>query len=272
MLSYTQESEKNKKALLYTLLVYALLFLLFFITRWHSQTPPATPVMDLIEVNLGNNLNGDGDNQPLIKGKQTITKEENSNGSNSPSNQDEQVNKDDELNNEAATIVKSDNKKNNPSNTKKDLNNSDYTNNNKSPKITYNGPDKGKNGNNTTEDNEFKYQGNNKNKIGDNGDPKGDKDSYGDTPGGKKGGPKVIKGNRRIIDHYQFEGDLNKATIYAVIIVSPSGKGRFITFDKGSTTRNQAYANAINNYLNKMEFNKADQESQITVEFKFDVH
>lgn len=271
MLSYTQDSEKNKKALLYTLLVYAVLLLFFFIIRWQNQNPAPTPVQDLIEVNLGNNFNGDGDEQPLVKGKQTISKEENASDGEKYTKQDDPVTTDDHQN-DGASIIKSNDRKASDAKTNKGLNNSDNSSSNKRPKITYNGPIKGKNGNNDKEDNGYKYQGNAKNKKGDNGDPKGDKDSYGDTPGGKKGGPKVIRGNRRIIDHYQFEGDLNKATVYANIKVSPSGRGRFVSFEKGSTTRSQAYANAINNYLNKMQFNKSDEESLITVEFIFDVH
>ena len=34
-------------------------------------------------------------------------------------------------------------------------------------------------------------------------------------------------------------GELNKATIYAIIKAAPSGQGTFIGFDKGSTSRSQ---------------------------------
>ena len=142
---------------------------------------------------------------------------------------------------------------------------------NRKPKLTYNGPNTGQNGNNSESDNNFRNQGNQKNAGGDNGNPNGDKDSYGDTEGGKIGGPKIIRGNRRIVQNYEFQGDLNRATIYASIRVSPSGKGSFIKFEKGSTSTGQAYANAITRYLNNIRFNKNSKESVVTVEFFFDI-
>ena len=65
----------------------------------------------------------------------------------------------------------------------------------------------------------------------------------------KTGGPKGYKGNRKIVKYYSFTGELNKATIYAIIKVAPIRPGTFIGFDKGSTSRSQGYADAIRNYL-----------------------
>ncbi len=264
-MTHSFETEKNKKALTYTLLICGLLLMLFFIIRWKSFPPSETIVQDLMEINLGNNLDGFGNEQPLIKGKPTISKDPDISGSEKKQNQEQSpIIPDDNSEKEAAIV----------NNSKKQLAvNDKNVNNNKNriAKITYNGPDKGKNGNDNN-DNGYKYQGNNPNGKGDNGSPEGNKDSYGNTPGGKIGGPKVIRGNRRIIQQYKFEGDLNRATINAIIKVSPNGDGYFIGFDKGSTERTRAYADAISNYLKKIQFDKSDNESKVTVQFIFDIN
>lgn len=127
-------------------------------------------------------------------------------------------------------------------------------------------------GNNPTEDNGYTMQGNKPGGKGDAGDPNGNKDSYGNNPGGKVGGgPKVI-GNRRIIKYYSFTGDLPKATINAYVKVSASGQGTFAGFAKGSTQTDQRYANAIRQYLSNISFNKDSNESTVTVVFYFTEH
>ena len=250
----TFESEKNKKALLYTAIICIVLLIVFFLIRWTSDPPNESIVKDLIEINLGNNSEGWGEEQPLVRGKKT--------------------NELPQPNNKKISGVPTENTKvatyNNNDKDAATVDNSPIKTNQK-PKLTYTGPDKGKNGNNDA-DNGYTYQGNKKNGTGDNGDPNGDKDSYGDTPGGNKGGPKVIRGNRKITTNYKFEGNLNRATIYANIKVSPSGIGSFVGFDKGSTERSKAYANAINLYLQNIQFNSAPQESMVTVQFLFDVN
>ena len=67
-------------------------------------------------------------------------------------------------------------------------------------------------------------------------------------------------------------GDLPKATINAVIKVSPEGRGVFVTFDKGTTSSESRYANAIRNYLPNIVFNRSDHESIVTVPFNFKVN
>jgi hypothetical protein len=265
-MTHSFETEKNKKALTYTILICGTLLILFFLIRWKSVSPAESIVQDLIEINLGNNTEGVGMEQPLIKGTPTVNKEPDiSSGEKKSIQTKDPINPIENPDKDAAAVI---NTKQHSNVVEKTNNNN---NNNRTAKITYNGPDKGKNGNDHT-DNGYKYQGNNPNSKGDNGAPDGNKDSYGNTPGGKTGGPRVIKGNRRIVQHYKFEGDLNKATIYAIIKVSPNGEGRFTGFDKGSTDRTQTYANAISNYLKKIQFDKSDNESQVTVEFVFDVN
>ena len=67
-------------------------------------------------------------------------------------------------------------------------------------------------------------------------------------------------------------GDLPKATINAIIKVSPDGRGTFVTLDRGSTSSESRYAEAIRNYLPNIQFSKADHESIVTVPFNFRVN
>jgi hypothetical protein len=88
---------------------------------------------------------------------------------------------------------------------------------------------------------------------------------------GSGNGPKVI-GDRRIISSYAFEGDLDKATIYAEVKVSPDGIGQFIQFARGSSASNSSYRTAIIEYLRKIKFNRSDHESTVTVQFNFRIN
>ncbi len=253
-MTYSFETEKNKKALLYTAIICVVLLILFLLIRWKSEIPKEIPIADLMEINLGNNAEGWGQEQPLIKGKKSSEQLiQQPTPKDQASNQHTRINPDDNNDKDAASV------------------NNSPVKSIKQPKLTYNGPDKGKNGNNDA-DNSYTYQGNKKNATGDDGVPDGEKDSYGNTAGGNKGGPKVIRGNRKIVTSYKFEGNLNRATIYAIIKVSPTGMGSFVGFDKGSTERSKAYANAINQYLHNIQFNAAPQESTVTVQFIFDVN
>lgn len=264
------EIEKNRKALTYTIAICALLLILFFFIRW-KNAPPSLPVMeDLIEINLGNNAEGWGEEQPLVKGQRGPSPETEVGARQavSKSVEAEKVNPDDFADEDAAPVTKPEK----PSKSKVESNiNSPKVTTPAKPKVTYQGPGDGK-GNNPTEDNGYRYQGNTPGGKGDDGSPEGDKDSYGNTPGGKLGGPKIIRGNRKIIRYYSFAGDLPKATIYAIIKVSPAGRGSFVGFDVGSTSRSQAYAQAITSYLQNIQFDKASGESNVTVQFNFNVN
>lgn len=95
----------------------------------------------------------------------------------------------------------------------------------------------------------------------------------GNGPGSGSGnGPKITRGDRKIIRYYSFEGDLDKAVVYANITVSPDGIGKFISIAKGSSNSNAAYKQAIMQYLQNIKFDKADHESMLTVQFNFRVN
>ena len=273
-ISTSFETDKNRKALIYTVSICALLLLMFILISWKVQPPTPAVVQDLMEINLGNNNEGFGEDQPLIKGERSPAEENVAPPQVLPPAPEvpDKVIPDDNAETDAAAVNKPDKKVVTKTTTK------DVAPVAKAiqkpatkPKIVYNGPGTG-NGNNATEDNGYKYQGNNKNGTGDAGDPNGNKDSYGNTPGGKVGGPKVIRGNRTVVRYYSFTAALPKATIYAQINVLASGKGTFVKLVKPSTSFSSGYADAIAGYLRNMEFNKGPEESSVTVQFNFTVN
>lgn len=278
------EAEKNKKAFLYTAAIcVAILLLVLFIT-WPLTKVPEPIVQDLIEINLGNDAEGFGEQQPLIKGEMSPTQDLPSppqeKSSATASDEPAKDLTDDNADKDAAPIAKpvkpvpTATALPKPTATQPVKINTPPvapTPKPQKPKYAYNGPGNG-NGNGATEDNGYRNQGNNPNGTGDKGSPNGKPDSYGNNPGGRTGGPKVTSGDRKIIRYYSFSGDYDKATIYAVIKVSPAGKGTFAGFAKNSTSRNQVYANAISQYLNTMQFDKSDHESTVTVQFNFNVN
>ena len=89
---------------------------------------------------------------------------------------------------------------------------------------------------------------------------------------GTGNGPHIIRGDRKIVRSYSFEGDLNKATIYANVNVAPDGTGKFISIAKGSSSNSAAYKEAIVKYLQNIRFNASDHESMLTVQFNFRVN
>lgn len=268
------ETEKNRKAFIYTAIICICLLLLFILISWKVMPPTVPVVQDLIEINLGNNEEGFGEEQPLKKGNRTPS-EENIPGPKQAAAkavETEKVEPDENADEDAAAVNKPDKNKTKVKVEKAETPVIAPAPKPQKPKITYNGPGSGPAGNNPTQDNGYTYQGNKPGGKGDNGDPNGNKDSYGNTPGGKIGGPKVTKGNRKIVRYYSFTGDLQKATIYAKIKVSPSGVGTFVGFDKYSTSQSPAYATAISNYLRTMQFDKSDDESVVTVQFNFNIN
>jgi hypothetical protein len=272
-MSATFETEKNRKAFVYTAIICGAILLIALLVSWKLPEHPPMIFNDLIEINLGNDKEGMGEVQPLIKGEKSPASEPAPQQQRAASNNQttEEVKTEDNTDAESAPVtkpVKATPKVNTPAVVvappapKPQI-----------PKIAgYNGP-KGGTGNGATEDNGYKYQGNKPGGTDDAGSPSGKPDSYGNSPGGKTGGGglRVSKGDRNIVNNYIFMGDLSRATINAVIKVSPDGRGTFVTFDKGSTSADAKYANAIRGYLPNIEFDKAGHESIVTVPFNFRV-
>src|SRR6266699_4641683 len=62
------EIQKNTKAFTYTAIICGLFLLIAILYTWPLQIPSIPTVQDLIEINLGNEQEGMGNVQPLIKG------------------------------------------------------------------------------------------------------------------------------------------------------------------------------------------------------------
>lgn len=268
------EAEKNRKALLYTTLIMGVLLLLAIFITWQHPLPPPPLTEQLIEVNLGNNDEGFGKEQPLIKGEMAPSDPVPQASVQAAANPEpaKEIQAEDTRDEEAAPVNKP--VKNTPkvTPTPAPVPTPAPAPKPQRPRIAgYNGP-RGGTGNGATEDNGYRYQGNNPNGTGDAGNPNGKPDSYGNNPGGARGGLlKVARGDRQIINNYIFSGTLPKATINAIIRVYPDGHGAFISFDKGSTSNDPAYATAIRGYLPNIQFNKSDHESVVMVPFNFRV-
>lgn len=282
------EAEKNRKAFIYTVIICAIILLLAFIITFRVDKVIPPIAQDLIEVNLGNFDEGFGEEQPLIKGEMAPPQPPAPQPQQSAVAANDEPSKDiepDDNADEDAAAVKKPEKVIPKTTTVKENTATKPVKTNKpvvaevppapkpqKPKATYGGVQG--TGNGATEDNGYKMQGNKKGGTGDAGDPSGKPDSYGNTPGGKVAGGalRVTKGDRRIINNYIFMGDLPKATINAIIKVSPEGRGTFINFDKGSTSTDPRYASAIRSYLPNIKFDQADHESTVTVPFNFRVN
>ena len=272
-MSATFETEKNRKATIYTALICGAILLIALLVSWTPVLHPPKIAEEFIEINLGNDIEGFGEVQPLIKGERSPADEPAPQQQQAAPINDQPEDKADVTDDpESAPVTK-------PVKTPVKITPKAVPSpvtpapKPQKPKIAgYNGP-KGGTGNGATEDNGYKYQGNKPGGTGDAGSPNGKADSYGNTPGGKTGGGglRVSKGDRTIVNNYIFMGNLPPAVINAKIKVSPAGRGVFIGFDKGSTSTESRYADAIRGYLPNIEFNKADHESVVTVPFNFRV-
>ena len=264
------EIQKNKKAFLYTAIICGTLLLLFILISWKVMPPTIPVVQDLIEINLGNEADGFGETQPLVKGERSPSRDEDIQPVQATPKEAiaEKTEPDENAEADAAPVNKPEKKITKVKTVTPTVTAPAPAPKPQKAKITYNGPGNGK-GNGATEDNGYRYQGNNQNGKGDNGSPEGNKDSYGNNPGGKIGGSPRVIGNRKIIKYYSFTDELQKAVIYALVKVSPSGVGTFAGFGKKSTSRDQRYANSIIRYLTQIKFDPSDSESTVTVVFNF---
>jgi len=74
VINHSFESEKNRKAFFYTSCICGIFLIIAIFYTWPLQVPPIPVVLDLIDVNLGNEQEGMGDVQPLVKGKKYLFK------------------------------------------------------------------------------------------------------------------------------------------------------------------------------------------------------
>ena len=250
------EAEKNRKAFLYTVGIVGIFLIVAIFYTWPLLIPPIPTVQDIIDVNLGNEQEGMGTVQPLVKGERA------------PDNQSTESNQKarkvaetptrnvqaDETNDdkESAPVVKVEKPRedakeiNKPSVNKpaKKINPSPVINPNPAPpkpKIPLYKGGNGNGGNGATEDNGYRNQGY-KPGNGDAGSPDGSPDAYGSSPGGRSG-VSVVRGlsGRRIIHFPNMQDDFNEsAKVYVDIKVNASGKVTDAGIARGTTTSNSS--------------------------------
>lgn len=279
------ESEKNKKAVLYTFMVVAAFLLFAILYTWRMAAPPVHRELDLIEINLGNEQEGLGDVQPLVKGdrapdNQSIAAVES--GKKATESPSQQINADEDGDLDAAPVVKTekpnkdarDVNKESTAKSTKTVNPSPVVNPNPTPpqpKNLYKGGT-GTGGNGAETDNGFRNQGY-KGTEGDMGSPDGKADSYGNTPGGRSG-ISVVKGlsGRKVVHFPNMKGDFNEnAKVYVDIVVSSSGKVASANIARGTTTSNPTLRNIAINKARDLKFNPTSSGNNETgtILFKF---
>ncbi len=253
------EQQKNIKAGVYTTIICVLLSLLFYIFNWNQAAPIILPPENsYMEVNLGNSETGAGDISP--KSKEAPAPEIGNSKMVKASSNSNEIKVNNSVADENDKAIKS-------SITKNKVNSTPVPPVPKPKALMgkYAGGN-GKGGNNQDSYNEVKDQG----IVGGNGDQGVANGSIDGKSYTGQSGPLVTKGDRRITKAYLFNGDVEPATIYAEIEVSPSGVGRFVQIVKGSSSNDVKYKKAIVQYLTKISFNTSDRSNNVTVKFKFE--
>lgn len=252
-INHSFEAEKNRKALTYTLLICGLLLIFAIFYTWPMIIPPTPTVTDLIDINLGNEVEGMGTVQPLVKGErapdnQSVASHQSARKVLEEPSQN--INADESGDKDAAPVVKNEKKnetakiinKEPVKTASKTINPSPVVNPNpapKKPKIPLYKGGTGTGGNGATEDNGYRNQGY-KPGNGDAGSPNGSPDAYGNSPGGKSGFS-VIRGlsGRRPVHFPNMQGDFNEnAKVYVDIQVNGSGTVTSAVISRGTTTSN----------------------------------
>ncbi len=277
-INHSFEAEKNRKALLYTAVIVGVFLIIAIFYTWPLQITPIKTVEDLIDVNLGNEQEGLGDIQPLVKGErapdnQSIQSHQKASKVTENPSRDIQAdeNNDDK---EAAPVVKTEKPKedakdiNKASNqTSKNINPSQVVNPNPAPpkpKLPLYKGGTGNGGNGATEDNGYRNQGY-KPGNGDAGSPDGKADAYGNSPGGRSG-VSVVRGlsGRRPIHFPNMQDDFNEnAKVYVDIKVDANGKVTDAGIARGTTTSNSSLRNIAIQKAKELKFppSKNDVES-----------
>ena len=284
-MSATFEAEKNKKAFAYTIVICGTLLLLAFLISWPILQPPIPIAQELLEINLGNNEEGMGEIQPLIKGEmappQEVSPPAASNESPKPE-ETKEIKPEENAEVNAAPVAKTEKKilkkkieiKPEKKVVKKIKNTpiiAPPSPKPAKPKLTYNGPGSGK-GNGATEDNGYQFQGNKPGGKGDDGDPSGKPDSYGNSPGGKTG-VSVTKGVRPLnMRDLRFEDDFNENAI-VFLDIKYSASGNFISsvIAKGTTTSKSSIIGIAKRKAAELKFPTSVDGGISTVVFNFKI-
>jgi outer membrane biosynthesis protein TonB len=272
---------------MYTTIICGLFLMIAIFYTWPMQVPPTATVQDLIDVNLGNEQEGMGNVQPLVKGErapdnQSVASHQSARKAVETPSQNVQADEDNKPDETVAPVVKSEKKKENApvinkesiTKASKNVNPSPVVNPNPAPpkpKVPLYKGGTGTGGNGATEDNGYRNQGY-KSGNGDAGSPDGKPDAYGNSPGGKSG-VSVVRGlsGRRPIHFPNMQDDFNEnAKVYVDIKVDASGKVTSAAIAKGTTTSNSTLRNIALDKAKQLKFppSQSDIESG-TILFDF---
>lgn len=285
LINHEFEAAKNRKAFLYTAMVCGVFLLFAIFYTWPMQVPPTPTVMDLIDVNLGNEQEGMGDVQPLVKGErapdnQSVASRQSARKVREEPSQNIQADESD--NKDAAPVVKTEKKnvtakienKRSVTTASKNVHPSPVVNPNPAPpkpKIPLYKGGNGNGGNGATEDNGYRNQGY-KPGNGDAGSPDGSPDAYGNSPGGKSGFS-VVRGlsGRRPIHFPNMQGDFNEnAKVYVDIKVNAAGTVTSAVIAKGTTTSNSQLRSIAIEKATQLKFPPAQSDIESgTILFNF---
>lgn len=285
LINHEFEAAKNRKAFLYTAMVCGVFLLFAIFYTWPMRVPPTPTVMDLIDVNLGNEQEGMGDVQPLVKGErapdnQSVASRQSARKVREEPSQNIQADESD--NKDAAPVVKTEKKnvtakienKRSVTTASKNVHPSPVVNPNPAPpkpKIPLYKGGNGNGGNGATEDNGYRNQGY-KPGNGDGGSPDGSPDAYGNSPGGKSGFS-VVRGlsGRRPIHFPNMQGDFNEnAKVYVDIKVNAAGTVTSAVIAKGTTTSNSQLRSIAIEKATQLKFPPAQSDIESgTILFNF---
>ena len=279
------EAEKNKKAFTYTIIIVGTLLLLAIFITWPIIKPPVPLVEDLIEINLGNKVEGFGEIQPLKKGDMAPAQEpaaQQQKATTAAEPPAKNIQPDDIEDKDAAPITKpvkiipkatsiAKEPVAKPVKTTTPIPVVMPTPKPQKPKATYNGTGNGK-GNGATEDNGDTYQGNKPGGKGDAGDPSGKPDSYGNTPGGRSG-VSVTRGVRPLnLGALRFEDDFSEnAKVYLDVKYNASGSYTGSAIGKGTTTSNSTITGIAKRKAADLKFPASADGGLSTILFNFKV-
>jgi hypothetical protein len=284
-MQHPAENRNSKQALLYTLMVYSILLLFCFMIRWRLDSPAPAVVSDLMEINLGNNADGEGDVQPLVKGDRSemVQPEPEPPAPTSTPTADNVGPRPDEQSDPESAPVENilpkpaPNKNPAPpsvknNDTKKPVVTAPSTPRQPKPVATYQGPGSGK-GNGATEDNGYRYQGTTPGGKGDAGSPGGRPDSYGNTPGGNTG-VSVTKGVRPLnLGQLRFQDDFNEnAKVYLDVRYNSSGAFESATAARGTTTSNNTILSIARRKAASLKFPPSESGGVTNILFNFRVN
>lgn len=272
---------------MYTLMCIGLFLIFAIFYTWPMHVPPTPVVADLIDVNLGNEQEGMGNIQPLVKGErapdnQSVASHQSARKVKEEPSQNVKADEEKTPNVDAAPVVKTEKKNekakivNKEASTKisRNINPSPIVNPHPAPpkpKIPLYKGGTGNGGNGATEDNGYRNQGY-KPGNGDAGSPDGKPDAYGNSPGGGSG-MSVIRGlsGRRPIHFPNMQGDFNEnAKVYVDIKVNASGTVTSASIAKGTTTSNVTLRNIAIEKARQLKFPAAQSDIENgTILFNF---